>query len=170
MLLQPDFLLIASEWHVNRAIINRRWGGKRSVLVKYDSRWGRVSWQVAIFQPLIWSPRGGGKSLHSGRTITSRCKDLIQQILGGSFQLPPAPSLPPRRSLLTMLCLFGAWNRCPWKIYRPHMWQLRRRNKKKKTEALPETWKSWTMWYIIIIGMAATGNIPLNIPEDNGTC
>lgn len=56
MLLQTDFVLIVSEWHVNGAIINRRWWRKRSVLVKYDSRWGRVSWQVTIFQPLIWSP------------------------------------------------------------------------------------------------------------------
>lgn len=39
----------------------------------------------------------------------------------------------------------------------------------KKLKHFQKTWKSWTMLYITIIGMAASGNIPLNI-EDNGTC
>lgn len=40
----------------------------------------------------------------------------------------------------------------------------------KKLKHFQKTWKSRAMLCIIVIGMAATGNIPLNIPEDNGTC
>lgn len=142
------------------------------------------SWQVTIFQPLIWYPCGSGQlpaqrqdnyiQVKGFDSTNSRC---ILPACSSSCPPPsstyththtPPPLLPP------ILTSGPARNRCPWKIYRPHMW-LRtltnlKKKRKKKAEAHPETWKSWTMLYIIIIGMAATGNIPLNIQEDNGRC
>lgn len=160
----PILKLIVSEWHANKTIINRLRGVKRTVLVKYDSRCGQMSWHVAVLQPMIRSPHGSGESQHSGRTSRSRCKDLIQHILGGSLQLSPAPSrLPP---LLPLHSDTSLWvhlrNRCPWKKSTGLTCDNDNLKKKKerKAEVLPETWKSWTMWYIIIIGMAASGNIP----------
>lgn len=62
-----------------------------SALVKYDTRWSHKPWQATILGPLIWSHSGGSNSQHSSKTIISRCKDLIQQILGGSFLHAPSP-------------------------------------------------------------------------------
>lgn len=151
----PILKLIVSEWHANKTIINRLRGVKHTVLVKNDSRCGQMSWHVAVLQSMIRSPHGSGKSQHSVGTSRSRCKDLIQHILGGSLQLSPAPSQ-------WYVSLGPSSEQMPLKkIYRPHMWQWQLKKKKeRKAEVLPETWKSWTMWYIIIIGMAASGNIP----------
>lgn len=99
LLLQPDFVLIVSEWHANTAIIN---GGKRSVLVKDDSRWGRKPWHVAVLQPII-----PFSSQHSSGTIRSRCKDSIRHIVGGSLRLAPTPSLLPPCSLIVVMSLRG---------------------------------------------------------------
>lgn len=144
----PQFRAAYLSEPVNKIIINQRCKGKRFVSVKYDTRWGGVSWQVAIFEPLIWSLCGSGNSQHSSRTITSRCKDLIQQILGGSFQLapgppspltpprpPPPPPLPPPPPHSSPRCLSSgpAWNRCPW----------RKKKKKENTTALTCDWGPW---------------------------
>ena len=135
----PQFQAAYLSEPVNKIIINQRCKGKRFVSVKYDTRWGGVSWQVAIFEPLIWSLCGSGNSQHSSRTITSRCKDLIQQILGGSFQLapgPPSPLTPPQPpppppppTLRCVVSLLGRLRtdaleegKKKGKYHGPHMW------------------------------------------------
>lgn len=81
-----------------------------SALVKYDTRWSHKPWQVTILGPLIWSHSDSSNSQHSSKTIISRCKDLIQQILGGSFLHAPSPPSPPLSStppLCCVVCLLG---------------------------------------------------------------
>lgn len=95
-----------------------------SASVKYYTRWSCKPWQVAILGPLIWPHSGSSNSLHSSKTIISRCKDLIQQILGGSILLAPNPAPAFITPSPPLCCLSSgpALNRCPWKIHSPHVW------------------------------------------------